>query len=279
MDEPTPRVVAMGVGRTAGNDSFHRHQHGYDELCLIVDGATTIIHDGSETAAPDGTLFLFRRGEIHGFRNGPSDQPQLWVVHFQADAALYRACPTLTAGSPETRVWRLDPAQRAVYRELFLKLLAEQRHAGTPAMMAASAWLRLLVVMVARLRDATAMPSAGTAPSATTIKDAEVLALWTRIQSHDGAAASLTRALGRSVPNYDSLRHRFRAAFGVAPARMLADLRLERAKHLLLETGLSIGAIATQVGYARSHEFTRAFTQAVGSTPTAWRRAGGFAQA
>jgi len=39
--------------------------------------------------------------------------------------------------------------------------------------------------------------------------------------------------------------------------------RMSLAPHLLLETGLSIKEIATQMGYQRQHEFWRAFRKAI----------------
>jgi len=47
---------------------------------------------------------------------------------------------------------------------------------------------------------------------------------------------------------------------------------MQHAQNLLLESGLSIKEIAARTGYARQHEFARAFRQRVGLTPSEWRR-------
>jgi AraC-like DNA-binding protein len=77
--------------------------------------------------------------------------------------------------------------------------------------------------------------------------------------------------LKHSTINYDSLRHKFKRAFGQSPQRLLQMMRLERAKYLLLNSQLSIKEIAPQVGYARQHEFTRAFGRSLGVSPSEWR--------
>ena len=53
---------------------------------------------------------------------------------------------------------------------------------------------------------------------------------------------------------------------------MRSRLRVEKAKGLLSGSTLSMAEIAEQVGYARQHEFARAFRREVGCTPSAYRR-------
>ena len=88
-ETPLPRVVSLGSSLTTRGDHYVRHTHTNDELCLITEDATTIIHGGRERRAPPGTLFLFRRGEIHGYRSEPLQQCRLWVVHYLQDLASY----------------------------------------------------------------------------------------------------------------------------------------------------------------------------------------------
>ena len=48
--------------------------------------------------------------------------------------------------------------------------------------------------------------------------------------------------------------------------------RFERAKDLLAQSGLPLGAIADQLGFGSQSHFTRAFHTAVGVTPSEFRR-------
>src|ERR1019366_7771815 len=56
----------------------------------------------------------------------------------------------------------------------------------------------------------------------------------------------------------------FHQIVGVPPCEFLATLRINRAKHLLLTTSLSVTAICFEVGYVSRGSFTTRFTQQVG---------------
>jgi AraC-like DNA-binding protein len=55
-------------------------------------------------------------------------------------------------------------------------------------------------------------------------------------------------------------------------AAYLAKLRLDRAKHLLSGTDLSVARVAERAGYTSPQYFCRAFRQATGKTPASYRR-------
>lgn len=65
---------------------------------------------------------------------------------------------------------------------------------------------------------------------------------------------------------------RFRAECGVSPARYVEDLRLERARHLLATTDLTVDAIATSIGLSGEAVLHRLFRRRLDATPTTYRR-------
>ncbi|MEU7571977.1 MULTISPECIES: helix-turn-helix domain-containing protein [unclassified Micromonospora] len=69
----------------------------------------------------------------------------------------------------------------------------------------------------------------------------------------------------------------FQRATGVTPGRFLSALRLQRAKHLLVSTSLSVADISMRVGYNSVGTFSSRFTRSVGMPPTTYRRLAGFA--
>ncbi len=260
---PLPRVVSMGAARTVDDGGFVLHTHTTDELCLVTDDATTITHGGRERAAPAGSLFLFRRGEHHGYRNAQNQHCRLWVVHYQQDEASYAGMPWLDAADPERRTWRLDAAEQTGFRALFLKLQDEHYHPHVGSAAAESAWLRLLITYAGRLGQGanSTLPT----PQPPDSELAEMRATLHRLLAD-------STPLEQVIPNYDSVRHRFKLALGCSPRDYLAQLRLRTACNLLLETDKPLKAIAAETGYARSQEFVRAFTRAMGRPPGAWRR-------
>lgn len=66
----------------------------------------------------------------------------------------------------------------------------------------------------------------------------------------------------------------FTAIMGASPAQIIRSVRMHKATMLLVRTDLPVPKIAAQVGYPNARSFTRAFKDAYGQTPRAFRSAG-----
>ena len=64
----------------------------------------------------------------------------------------------------------------------------------------------------------------------------------------------------------------FKSEIGVNFLAYLTNIRMEKAKKLLLSTGLSIAEVSEQVGYGDYRVFTKVFKKAEGVTPSQYRR-------
>ncbi|QZH62385.1 AraC family transcriptional regulator [Mycolicibacterium farcinogenes] len=64
----------------------------------------------------------------------------------------------------------------------------------------------------------------------------------------------------------------FRRAFHTTPYQFLLDLRIDRAKTLLLTTSQTIAEIAVSVGFSTPSHFATAFRRRVGISPSSYRR-------
>ncbi len=71
----------------------------------------------------------------------------------------------------------------------------------------------------------------------------------------------------------DYLIRGFRRRFGISPMAWRRRAALEHAVHLL-STGLSVKAVAPQLGFLDASAFTRAFRRQFGQSPTAYLRHG-----
>lgn len=69
----------------------------------------------------------------------------------------------------------------------------------------------------------------------------------------------------------------FQDATGVSPGRFLSALRLQRAKHLLTSTSLTVVDISVLVGYNSVGTFSSRFSRSVGMSPSDYRKLGGYA--
>jgi AraC family transcriptional regulator len=91
------------------------------------------------------------------------------------------------------------------------------------------------------------------------------------MQVHLGDAltlAELATATGLSPSHF---ARRFKVATGMPPHQFLMQLRVERAKRMLLH-GVSIIEIALICGFTHQEHMTRIFSRSVGMTPAVYRR-------
>lgn len=69
------------------------------------------------------------------------------------------------------------------------------------------------------------------------------------------------------------LRGCFRQRMGLPLGRFILELRLARAKRLLMETRQGVSAVADACGYGSLYAFSRSFRQHCGLSPSAYRKA------
>lgn len=82
--------------------------------------------------------------------------------------------------------------------------------------------------------------------------------------------AVLAQQCGLGVTRFSSS---FRQSTGLTPHRYLRRIRLQRACELLRTTALTVGEVATAVGFRGQSHFCTAFSRERGLTPSAYRRA------
>jgi AraC-like DNA-binding protein len=83
------------------------------------------------------------------------------------------------------------------------------------------------------------------------------------------SVADLAREAHFSLAQFRRVFHEWA---GMSPHEFLQRERLDRARRMLENTGLSIEAIARQTGFSGASPFTRAFRQFTGMTPASYRK-------
>lgn len=114
------------------------------------------------------------------------------------------------------------------------------------------------------------------APEQTFVGIGEPSHLWWQIESEmrkdlsqSFALDAMQRISGKSGATIARSCH---AAVGMAPMQRIKQVRLSLARGLVQRSSLSLGEIATQVGYPRLHEFSRDFKKHFGKSATEERR-------
>jgi AraC-like DNA-binding protein len=76
----------------------------------------------------------------------------------------------------------------------------------------------------------------------------------------------------RTGINEAKLKEGFRELYGHSIHVYLQQLRLEKAKHLLMTTEMAITDITYHIGYSHVTHFSTLFKKILGITPTEWRK-------
>jgi hypothetical protein len=249
-------------------DLIDWHAHWHDEMCLILEGTPTVGHAGSKLLSEAGTLFLFKENEAHGVWNSGRIAARLWLLEFQINPVARTHFRDLFDRLPERRTVKLSPGQRQRFCSACHQLVLENGAPGLLNAFAASAWLTLQLVSVARWLLAN--PEAVLAGGRDQI-DPQCFELWQKIHREVLQPSSPGPLLFGLDPGHDSLRHRFRKIFGISPQGMLIRLRMERAKDLLRNGDLTVKEIAQELGYSRQHDLSRAFRKYTGTSPSEWK--------
>jgi AraC family transcriptional regulator len=66
--------------------------------------------------------------------------------------------------------------------------------------------------------------------------------------------------------------HLFKSEIGLSPGQYLLGLRMEKARHLLASTRLSIKEVMAQAGYDNRSHFIRHFSRFFGAVPQKYRK-------
>lgn len=89
------------------------------------------------------------------------------------------------------------------------------------------------------------------------------------------AASSLSNAELAAECNISEVYFRklFTKHFGISPKQYIIDLRIQRAKQLLAEGGMSVSLISEKCGFSNPYHFCRLFKEHTGITPSEFRKA------
>jgi LacI family transcriptional regulator len=244
--------------------------------------------------------FLAELAEAGVAASGPSDGESFrhetgwreWIGSLPGDTAVFCTsdalarrfhvlCRSLPAGAA-ARVARVAGAGDSLTERVVsgLDLTSVPLPVRAIGMRAAARLERLLAGDRAVTREAVAPePLVVRASTARYASDDEVVAramgIALQTLSQNLGADELARRAGVSRR---TLELRFRKVFGHGPAQELRARKLELARRLLAETGLSVAEVAARCGGGGVQAFTTLFRRTAGCPPAAFRRAAAAAR-
>lgn len=253
----TPGVAAFPigpalacVGRLRGSGSFDLEQVPRSPSLHVVQAGAGWLSLGGGRAEPlaPGDCFAFLPGERVRYREDPRRPWRYtWLgLDGPGSTELLRGVVgrrRILRGAATPALWRLCDEAEAAYA-------ADRCSPFTPGALA----LRIAEALAPT--DASA-PSADPAAALRLIIDA----------GYDGDL-SVVGAAGRLGVDRSTLFRRFRAAYGCGPRAYLQQVRLERARTMLLRGDATVTAVAAACGYDDHRAFARAFKARYGVNPS-----------
>jgi len=215
------------------------------------------IPGGEAVLVGPNEVFSYQPNVPHHFRAGPKG---FEFRHWTIDGPLAAAT---VAGFGILPPWprRVGPAPAKLFDRMYelltdVRVEAEREASGV-------AYQLLL---------AAAQPG-GVAAECSTVPDALIRAsLRILYEEFTNSSFGIEAIADRLRVDRTVLSRRFHKATGFSPRRYLMGLRLQKALHLLKETGDSITAIARQSGFSSLCYFSRAIRASTGLSPTEYRR-------
>jgi AraC family transcriptional activator of mtrCDE len=222
-------------------------------------------------------------GSHHEERHDRGPRPDgllQFVAGVEGDRELQVACGRLSAvyggnvdvfgrlREPVVLCFDADPSMARI----FDRLLDEQRHptAGSAAMCAV-----LMNECIVHVLRAMAQQHNGGLAWLAAIADPHLAPVLEEMLEHPDAPHTVETLAARASMSRSTFHDHFTAAFGESPISYLREVRLRKAADLLRSSQRSIPDIASRVGFASRSQFSRAFRDMFGQSPTAFRTPNG----
>nr|WP_295826207.1 AraC family transcriptional regulator [uncultured Microbacterium sp.] len=92
-----------------------------------------------------------------------------------------------------------------------------------------------------------------------------------RAIAHHAASVTVEELAAACSSSERKLQRDFRRVLDATPVQMIARVRFERARRLIIDKNLPLSAVAAEAGYADQPHLNRAFVQFAGMTPGEYR--------
>ncbi|SFJ40945.1 AraC-type DNA-binding protein [Paenibacillus sp. UNC496MF] len=248
----------------AGRFLLELHKHDANsEILLIEEGEGEFEIDGRRYAAGPGTLLFYQRGLWH--KELSTKHPFRATYIGFTDMQIGALPPDYFFDPAEAPVLELREHLPSVAK-LMKDCIAEHRRMEPESQLAASHYLGLLFVKLARLAHYGDAAERGRSTAKEAVWKAKRM-----LEENYGAAHTLASLAADTYLNKYHLAHLFKEIVGVSPIQFLIYCRMEAAKRYLRTTGLQVKQIAEIVGYQSEPSFYNAFMKTTGTTPRKYR--------
>lgn len=228
-----PRVVYSQKGRV-----FKTGNRRYFGIVFCLSGQITYTMNGKTYVSKQGNAIFLPQGSAYSLVG--DSEGQFPVINFLGKGLYCKEITVLPLDDPQAHLERFKTLQ-----QLFLRNESQLKIFST------------FYDLVDRL----------TPPSGRTADQMAFAMQYIEEHIQDPALSNgaLAKHLGISEVY---LRKQFQARYHTTPKQYVLDLRIRKAKQLLVDTPFTVAAIAEECGFASPYHFCRAFKRRIGQTPT-----------
>lgn len=242
-------IVHVGIEQAVAPTRVVRTKQTTTYFLACYGGKGRVLIDGRWRLCKSGMACLLPAHTLNAFEAVPGVQWEFCWVCYQRPADQR---PVADAASPVLAQYDALPLRAAIQG-----LLYECSGPGQPALM--QEWTDLINAYVMRFAKPADQPD-------------KLRLLWERVGSSLAEEWTLSKLAKQAGYSSEHLRRLCRKQLGRSPMHQVTYMRMRKATELLVNTDLTIEAIAQQVGYHNPFVFSNAFTKWIGWRPSEYRR-------
>jgi len=250
------------------------HLHEFLEIVYVLSGEGIHGIDGVEYTVRRGSLLFINYQQTHCFKTDGEMEilnvlldPE-WISEELIDSENAFELLSLTGFSAFSReietaqpVLCFSGGERNRLERLISDMLEEQKNRDAGFETVLKAQTNILLTMIFRRMSRREGVTLGLGPE-----------FLNYLRQRCAEKLSLTELSKSCFYNPAYFSRRFKEYYGITVTEFIARSRLDRAKTLLADTGLSVDEIVQACGFSGKNSFYRLFKEALGMTPGDYRR-------
>lgn len=237
-------------------------------MIAIRSGSGRVMMEEREYAISRGEIFLVEPQKTHAVFCDPGVNAPLKMLDIKftvADRALFE--DLLRLG--ECFVLKDFSWFGAMFEKILLE--SEKKAPHYYAMIGIHLESMLIQIIRERLGQATASETGLPAHEVERFKGVNVAELMRYIHFNYAKIITLDDLSSLAQVNKTTLIQIFKEVYGTTPIRYINQIRMQKAKELLVNTDISVGEIAELIGFQSIHYFSRYFRQKENCSPVEYR--------
>ncbi len=231
------------------------------QLIYVADGILEVKRNGSVYTAEKGEVVIFKPDEVQDYRFANKEKNRTFYIHFTGDF-----CKEYFDILKLQEVFIANVASnRDIYQMFYLAVKYFNLGVENRLFLCSGLTKAILSLISAEL-------SKGNRTDSNNINTSRINELITKFKLMPNLKMTVSDCAEYCNMSESHFRRIFKRITGKAPVDFFTDIKIERAKELLLFTDYNIGEIAENCGFPDQNYFARIFKKQTGKTSLEFRK-------